>query len=287
LRRIGFEHKWHRDLYHRVLTCPWWGFMLLVVAVFLAINAVFAVLYVVQPGAVTNARPGSLLDTFFFSVETFATIGYGVLAPATVYANVIMTSETILGIMSVALTTGMLFARVSRPTARVLFSRVAVLTPFNGTPTLMLRMGNKRSSQILQAVVSLTMVRNEVTLEGDRIRRFYDLALSRSRTPLFALSFLVMHPVDEDSPLHGCTSDSLAAIEAEILVTVAGLDEASGQMVHARYSYLPDDIRFGHRYVDVFVADADGRRILDYRLFHNVEAVRDVSGHPSCGQDQE
>ncbi len=251
-RRIGLKRKWHRDLYHRALTWPWWGFLLLVVAVFLAINVVFAVLYLLQQGAISNAAPGSLLDAFFFSVETFATIGYGVLAPATVYANTLMTAEAICGLLFVALTTGMLFARVSRPTARVLFSRVAVVSPFNGRPTLMVRMGNERTSQILQAEVTMTLVRNEVTREGDSIRRFYDLPLSRSRTPLFALSFLAMHPIDTASPLCGCSPEGLEAIEAEILVTVAGLDETSGQTVHARHSYLPSAIRFGYRYVDVF-----------------------------------
>ena len=123
-------------------------------------------------GRISNAAPGSLLHSFFFSVETFATIGYGVLAPATVYANTLMTAEAICGLLFVALTTGMLFARVSRPTARVLFSRVAVVSPFNGRPTLMVRMGNERTSQILQAEVTMTLVRNEVTREGDSIRRF-------------------------------------------------------------------------------------------------------------------
>jgi inward rectifier potassium channel len=273
LLRVGLRPNLTKDLYHRALRLPWSSFLLLMTGVYLAANLAFAFLYWLQPGAIANARPGSFRDAFFFSVETFGTIGYGTLAPATDYANMVMTIETLCGIVLVALTTGVMFARVSRPTARVLFSKVAVVAPYNGVPTLMVRMGNERLSQILQAEVAMTLVRNEQTREGDYMRRFYDLALARDQTPIFAMSFLAMHTMDEMSPLFGATRQTLQGMEAEILVTVTGLDETMAQTVHARVSYLPQEILFNHRYANMFGVTADGRRAIDYGQFHRTEPL--------------
>jgi inward rectifier potassium channel len=273
LLRVGLQEHWYRDLYHRLLTLSWWQFMLVSAVIYGVANAIFAGLYLLQVGSIANAAPGSFLDAFFFSVETFATVGYGVMAPATVYGNVVMTVETLVGLMTVALTTGVLFARVSRPTARVLFADVAVVNHYNGQPALMVRMGNARRSQIIQAEVSLTMLRNEVTAEGQSMRRFYDLPLARARTPVFAMSYTAVHFIDEDSPLYGLDAQDLATHDIELLVTVNGLDETMGQQVHARASYLPAEVIFGHRYADMFGVTEDGRRAIDYARFHSVEKI--------------
>jgi len=280
--RVGLPRDWRGDLYHRALTLSWPSFMGLIAAVYLLANLAFAFLYWLQPGAVANAAPGSYLDMFFFSVETFGTIGYGVLAPQTLYANCVMTVETLCGIMLVALTTGVMFARVSRPTARVLFSRVAVVAPRNGVPTLMVRMGNQRLSQILQAEVTVTLIRNERSDEGEYMRRFYDLALERNRTPIFAMSLQAMHRIERGSPLFGATRETLEAMHAEILVTVTGLEETMAQTVHARASYLPAEILFEHRYTDIFGVTEDGRWAVDYRRFHDAEKLNP----PAAGTDQ-
>jgi len=273
LLRVGLQEQWHRDLYHRLLTLSWPRFMLLSAIVYVIANVIFAALYLLQPNSIANAAPGSYLDAFFFSVETFATLGYGVLSPNTVYANVVMTVETLVGIMTVALTTGVLFARVSRPTARVLFSKVAVVNIYNGQPTLMVRMGNERRSQIVQAEVTLTMLRSERTAEGEFMRRFYDLPLARARTPVFAMTYTAMHFIDEQSPLYNIDASGLEAGEIELLVTVNGLDETLGQVVHARASYLPEEVVFGHRYADMFGVTDDGRRAIDYTKFHATHPV--------------
>jgi inward rectifier potassium channel len=245
-----------------------------------------------ETGAIANATPGSFRDAFFFSVETFATIGYGVLAPATLYANLLMTVESLFGIMLVALTTGIMFARVSHPTARVLFAKVAVIAPYNGAPTLMIRLANERKSQIVEADVSMTLVRNELTTEGTFMRRFYDLRLERSHTPIFALSFLVMHQIDGASPLAGATAATLAEVGAEIVVSVTGLEETMAQVVHARISYSHDEILFGHRYADMFGRTVDGHRTMDLRRLHLVEkleqfpsASADPTEATACGDD--
>jgi inward rectifier potassium channel len=266
---IGLRRPWFGDLYHFMLRISWCSFLLGGVAVYILANAGFALLYLLQPGAIANARPGSFADAFFFSVQTIATIGYGQLVPATLYANLIVTIETAGGLMFLALATGLVFARFSRPTARLLFSRVAVIGPHNGKPTLSLRLANQRRNQILQAEVAATLVRDERTTEGVLIRRFYDLTLARYRSPVVALTFTVMHEIDRDSPLHGATAASLVAQNVELVVTATGIDETIAQRVHARTSYLPDEILWGHRFIDVIGWTDDGRRVIDYRRFHD------------------
>lgn len=267
IRRVGLREPWRRDLYHRMVTLPWWAFVSVGTAIYLAVNAVFAGLYLLQPGSIAGGAPGSAADAFFFSVETIATIGYGVLSPATLYANVLMLIETVLGILLVAMATSVLFARVSRPTARVLFARVATVAPWNGVPTLFLRMGNERRSQILEADVAMYLVRSEVSAEGVAMRRFHALRLERGHTPLFSLTYTAIHQVTPGSPLHGATPESLGAEQAGLLVTVTGLEETTGQTVHARHLYAASDLLWHRRYQDIFATDERGERFLDYRRF--------------------
>ena len=271
--RVGLRQPWHGDLYHRALTLSWPRFFAVAAVIYLVANAGFALAYLAVPGSISNAQPGSFLDAFFFSVQTFGTIGYGVMAPANIWANSVMTAETLTGIMLVAMTTGVMFARVSRPTARVLFSKIAVVTSYDGVPTLMVRMGNERLSQIVQAEVRISLVRNETNREGHSMRRFHDLKLERDRTPVFAMSFQGMHRMDASSPLFGTAIADLIAMEAELIVSVSGMDETMGATVHARASYLPSEVRYGHRYVDIFGMTPDGRRAIDYRRFHDTEAA--------------
>ncbi len=273
IRAIGLHRPWYGDFYHFALHLTWPRFLLASMAFYFATNTLFALLYLAQPGAIANAEPGSFADAFFFSVETIATIGYGVMAPATVYANIVMTIEAGIGLMLVAIGPGLVFPRFSRPRARVLFSRVAVIGPHNGSPTLSLRIANQRHNQILQAEVAVALLRDEVTAEGAWIRRFYDLKLMRYRSPVFGMTFTVMHEIDRDSPLHGATAASLTAINAELVVTASGIDETLAQRVHARASYMPHEILWGHRFVDVFGWTDDGRRVIDYRQFHDTTST--------------
>ena len=268
VRRVGLHVPWRSDLYHRALTLRWWAFLGLGCAIYLGVNLVFALLYLAQPGAITGAQPGSFADAFFFSVQTIATIGYGQMSPGTLYANVLVTVETMAGLVFLALSTGLVFARISRPTARVMFARAATVAPQDGVPTLSFRIGNERRSQILEADVTVALLRYEQTQEGMQFRRFYDLPLARPHTPVFALTFTVMHPIGPDSPLHGATAASLQAEGAELLISVTGLEETTSQTVHARYSYLPDEILFGRRFADIFTTDPDGTRVIDYTRFH-------------------
>lgn len=271
IRRVNLRTRWWQDLYHRALTMGWGWFLLWGGALYIAVNALFAALYLLQPGAIHNARPGSFADAFFFSVQCISTIGFGGMLPATLYANILTTAEAIVGIAVLALATGSVFARISRPRARVMFARHAVIAPHNGVPTLSIRLGNERWSQILAAEVRVSLLRYEQTAEGVLFRRFYDLELARSRTPAFALTFTVMHHINETSPLFGCTAQTMADDDAECLITVTGLEETTSQTVHARHSYGPEDIRWNHRYRDVFAQDGSGRRYIDYGWFHHTQ----------------
>ena len=282
--RIGWRRSWFSDGYHQMLVLPWGVFLLAGSALYLLLNVLFAELYLLVPDSIDHARPGVFADAFFFSIQTMATVGYGVLAPSGTYANLVVTAETMVSLVFVAFTTGLTFARFSRPTARVAFSRVATVSPHDGVPTLAVRLSNGRRNQILEADVTLTLLRRERSAEGHSMRRFYDLPLSRGHTPVFALSFTAMHPITESSPLYGVTSESLAAEAAELLLTVTGLDETMSQTIHARTSYLADDILFGYRFKDMFGYTEHGRVVIDFNVFNEVEpflATRSDTPSPS------
>lgn len=265
----GVSHLW-RDLYHLFLTISWPRFLVLIVLLYIAVNALFALAYMAGGNCLENARPGSFLDAFFFSVDTIATVGYGSVYPRTLYANTIVTMEVLIGLLGFAIVTGLMFAKFSRPTAKVLFSRVAVVAPFNGMTTLMFRAANERRNQILEAQMQMNLVRNEVTAEGQPIRRFYDLKLVRNRTPIFSLTWTVMHIIDETSPLYEATKDSLAKEEAEIVVTLIGLDETVSQIIHTRHSFTIEEILWNMRFVDILSRTSDGRVLINYDRFHDV-----------------
>jgi len=257
------------DFYHNILTVSWPWFFFQLAAAFIAVNLVFATLYVIDRGGIVNARPGSFADAFFFSVQTLGTLGYGVMAPRTLYANLLVTVESFSGILTIALFTGVIFARFSRPFARVLFSNVAVVAPFDGIPTLMFRVANQRGEAIMDASVTLTLARQYTTLEGITMRRAEELKLMRSSNSLFALSWTVMHVIDQDSPLYGLTQEDMEAQDMEIVVTLNGLDEILADRIYARHAYWADEIAWNRRFVDVISLTPAGNRLVDLTRFHD------------------
>ena len=266
--RGGPTDGW-RDVYHHLLTLNWLRFMALVACVYLGVNLVFASLYWLDPNALANARPRSFVDAFNFSVETLGTIGYGAMSPKSAYANLLVTAEAFTSIALTAVLTGLIFARVSRPTARVRFTEQAVITGFDGKRTLMFRAANQRSNQILEATANVTLARQVVTQEGAAIRRFEAMKMVREMSPLFALTWTVMHVIDEASPLFGLDADGLRDIQAEIVVVLSGLDETFAQRVHARHSYTADEIVWDRNFEDVIYPMNDGtpRWVIDYTRF--------------------
>lgn len=274
---FGAWHSYWRDPYHLMLTLPWSGFLAFIVLGYVAINMLFALAYLLGGDCIANAEPGSFFDTFFFSVQTLASIGYGAMYPKTIYANVIVAIEALAGLMSIAVMTGLSFARFSRPTARIMFSRVAVITLHDGVPTLTFRTANQRRNQILEAQLRVYLMRDEITGEGNFIRRIRDLKLLRQQTPSFTLTWLAMHPIDEHSPLYGMTTESLIETKATLVVTLSGIDETVAQVVHARHTYYARDILCNHRFVDVINRTDDGHRYIDYNYFHEVVPIKETS----------
>jgi inward rectifier potassium channel len=275
VERISNRGQRPVDIYHHLLTISPGALFLVLVVVYTAFNLVFAVLFVLQPGGVANATPGSFADAFFFSVQTMATIGYGDMHPASIYTNFLVTIEVLLGMTGLALATGLMFARFSRPTARVMFSAVAVVMDHDGVPCLMFRAANQRRNQILEAQVSVMLLRDETSSEGVEMRRFHDMDVSRPRTPMFALTWTIIHPIDSSSPLFGESRESLLGAHAQIAVSISGIDETFSQAVHARHHYEADEIHWGHRFADIITRAADGHRQIDYRRFHDTHAMQD------------
>ena len=283
IERIGVTHSYWGDLYHILLTISWPAFILLVSGFYLAVNGLFAVAYSLDPGAIANIRTNHFQDLFFFSVQPMASSGYGAMYPTTTYTHSLVVIEAIFGLFFVAVTTGLVFARFSLPTARILYSNVAVIAPFNGVPTLMFRTANERRNYILEAQLWVTLVRDETTEEGEYIRRFHDLPLVRSHTPVFSLSWTAMHRLTSDSPFYGETPESLRERRAEIIVTLTGLDETLSQTIHARHSFSAYDIFWDHKFVDIISTSESGHSIVDYNHFHSIEPV----GHHPVPRHQE
>ena len=265
------------DLYHLLLTSSWPRLLGLLAIAYAAANALFALGYLIEPDAIENARPGSFADAFFFSVQTMATIGYGRMVPRTFLANTLVTLETLTGLLALAMITGLVFAKFSRPTARVLFSRVAVIGRRDGVRAFMFRMANERGNNIVEAQVHVALARQEVTAEGESVRRFYDLELARRLNPIFPNTWTVIHPIVDGGPLHHATATSLAVEDARIVVSVVGLDESYAQTVHARHSYGVQDIAWDARFVDIVTRDANGGLRIDYGQFHDVVPLESVA----------
>ncbi len=271
---MGTWYSHWRDPYHLMLMVPWPGFLSIIILFYLATNALFALLYLLQPDSIANARPGSFVDAFFFSVQTLASIGYGAMYPQTLYANIVVTLEAMVTLMSFALVTGLAFARFSRPTARVLFSQSAVIAPYNSVPTLMFRTANQRRNQILEAQIQAYLMRDEISQEGQTMRRFYDLKLLRQNTPSFSLSWTIMHPIDSESPLYDMTPELLYQTQAALVVSLSGIDETVVQPIHARHTYTAAEILWNHGLADIFHDSSDGYRYLDYSRFHQTHPLQ-------------
>jgi inward rectifier potassium channel len=264
----GLRLNFWADISHRCMTASWPAFIGGAALVFVVFNAVFAVFYWIGNQPISNVPGGAYIDYLYFSIETLSTAGYGDMHPQTHYGHFIAAVELFTGIFSMALMTGLVFARFSRPNARLLFADHPVISSQEGRPTLMLRFVNERHNIISNARAKLWLLRNEVSLEGESFRRFYELRLTRNEHPALALSWTLYHVLDEESPLCGLGADDLAASDVALIVVVSGYDVVAAQTVYARKSYAHPDIRFGHRYADILGTSADGRLKIDYGRFH-------------------
>jgi inward rectifier potassium channel len=269
----GISQEILLDLYHYFMTVSWTQVFATIAAFFLIFDLAFGCLYHLVPGCIANLSPPGFLGDFFFSVETLATVGYGDMHPQTLYGHAVAMIEIFVGLMMLAIITGIMFARFSRPRARFLFAKNAVVRPIDGKPTLMFRAANERQNVIQEASAQLRILRDEVTAEGYEIRRIVDLALVRSQHPVFALSWTIMHVIDETSPLFGETEGSLNACEAAFILTLAGTDEHTGQVLMAREEYLSTAVRWSAAFRDILESTEDGTTHIDYSKFHDVDPL--------------
>ena len=256
------------NFYHWLLGASWTKFLLLVVLFYLGTNLLFALAYLAcGDGAITQAQPGSLLDVFFFSVQTMATIGYGQMTPVGSWPNAIVTFEAFFGIVYSALTPGLAFARFTRPTAGVRFSKVAVVGNHDGIKTFKFRVANDRSSHIVEAQLRLWLIAESMTSEGERYRRSVELQLHRSESPVFSLTWTAMHSVDEASPLKDFLGKAELNGNWHLLITFTGYHESLANQVYARHVYLPRDVQQNATFVDIVTVSPDGGRIIDLANF--------------------
>ncbi|MFO0628040.1 MAG: ion channel [Polyangiales bacterium] len=277
---VGAPHESAlRDAYHFFLRVTWPRALGLLVAAYLGLNAVFAVGYVLL-GGVAHAAPGSLFDAYSFSVQTLGTIGYGAMYPETRAAQALVMLESVVALLFTALSTGLLFAKFSQPVGRVAFASYVTVAPMDGVPTLMVRVGNERGNAIVDAQVRLVLMRTVKTREGVTFYRMEDLAPRRDRTPAMNRSWTVMHPLDARSPMHGATPESLAREEAEVMVSLVGVDDTSYQPVHARTIYEAHQVLFGARHADVLSETPEGDVVLDVRRFDEVVGTAATEDFP-------
>jgi inward rectifier potassium channel len=274
VRKQGQVFRPGADAYFVLLTTPFWRFCAIVAALVLVLNAIFAWIYTLDPGGISNTRPGSFEDAFFFSVQTLATIGYGAMAPQTRFTHVVVTIESILGIIAVGSLAGVSFARLSRPKALVLFSNKAVVRRRNGVPHLQMRLANWRTNLIVEASMRAFLLTAERTQEGEFVRVPVELKLVRGSTPVFFLTWTVMHCIDETSPFYGEDATSrLQASGAQLYLMLTGYDQTVGQTVHAYHEYRFTDIVYDARFVDIVGASPDGTRTIDFARFHDIESI--------------
>jgi inward rectifier potassium channel len=264
----GLHLNFWADISHRCMTASWPAFIGGAAMVFVAFNAFFATFYWLGDQPISNVPGGAYIDYLYFSIETLSTAGYGDMHPQTHYGHFIATVELFTGIFSMSLMTGLIFARFSRPSARLLFADNPVISDHEGELTLMIRLANERHNIISNATARLWLFKNIVSKEGQSFRRFYELPLLRSESPALALSWTLFHIIDEASPLHGLNAHDLQSFKVSLVMVVSGYDVVAAQTVHARKSYDYPDFRFGHRYAEILDTTEDGRLRIDYSRFH-------------------
>ena len=263
---VGASSHPLRDAYHSILRMRWASALGVIALLLLVANGLFGLGFTLT-GGVTGARDGSFRDAFFFSVQTMGTVGYGAMYPTSTAANLLVVMEAVVSVILTALATGIVFARFSQSSGRLVFTSRVCISPMDGVPTLMLRVGNDGASTIFEAMIRLVFTRTSKTKEGVLFYRLSDMTLTRDRSPSLARSWTVPHVIDEKSPLHGLTPEACAQSEVEILASVVGTDDTSLQPVHGRHRYEAKDMVWGARPADVLSELPDGRLQLDIRKF--------------------
>ena len=263
------------NLYLMLIDTTWPRFFAVVLLIFLAVNIFFASVYMaigIDHLRGAEQEMGAFLNAFFFSVHTLTTVGYGNVFPLGTTANAIAALEAATGLMVFAVATGLLYGRFSRPSAKILFSRSALIAPYQDGTSLQFRITNARSNVLidLEARVLLMTVNRA---DGQLKRAFYDLPLERRQVYFFPLTWTVVHPIDAASPLAGKTAEDLRSMDAELLILIKGFDDTFSQLVHSQYSYRHDEILWGAKFEPAFRVDRNGDMVLDVNRIHELKMV--------------
>src|SRR3984893_16197047 len=262
-----------RDTYHLILTLTWPGFAGVVFGIYLLINVFFAILYMLNPRAIAEMAPGSFFDAFFFSVETLATVGYGHMYPEPVYRHLIAMLEIMVVMFGLAVITGLIFVRFSRPTARIQFSKVAVIAPFDGVPNLVIRVANLRHQAMVEPEFRMLLFRNTVTAEGEEVRLFRSLKLEFDRLIAFPAVLTVRHRIDEESPLFGMVQNDFQQQDIRVMASIVGIDTVIVAPVQSFADYNHDQIEWHRRFVEIYDQNKEGEWTVDYARIDETEDI--------------
>jgi inward rectifier potassium channel len=274
VRRKGLRLR-DTNLYLMMIDTSWPWFLTVVLAVFLGINMLFAWIYLlIGMNHLRGVEPemGDFLNAFFFSVHTLTTVGYGNVFPSGTWANALAALEAATGLMVFALATGLLYGRFSRPSARILFSQRALVAPYQDGTSLQFRITNARSNVLMDLEARVLLMTVDRT-DGQLKRAFTDLPLERRQVYFFPLTWTVVHPIDEASPLKGKTAEDLKAAETELLILIKGFDDTFSQVVHSQYSYRYDEILWGAKFLPAFHVDTKGDLVLDVNKIHELKVL--------------
>jgi len=270
--KVNADTREWRDVYQRLLALSWSRFAACIVGLYLGLNLIFAGIYAVGGECIFGMRPGSFLDGFFFSVQTLATVGYGHMYPQSLYGNIATTIEIMTGVFLLAVTTGLIFVRFSRPAVRILFSDSIVIGPFNGKPALMLRVGNLRQSTLVEAEFRVMFTRDEPILEdANGFRHFYNLKLAFDRLSTFPAALTLRHAIDETSPLFGVTAEVLEEGNATFVASLVGVETVIPASIQAHKHYSWRDVKFGERFVEMYTPEGTGKLTVDFGRLHETE----------------
>ena len=270
---LGHEYEFWSDLYHRAMTIGIWKFLIGVLGLFLINNVLFAILFALEPTSIANVPEPRLLFLFFFSIENFTTVGFGDMHPQTVYGHMIASIEGFASLLQTAALTGLIFARFSRPRARIRFAANPVISNHEGHPTLMIRVANSRQNFISDATAELWLLRLEKSKEGQSFRKFHLLPLTRNQNPTFILSWTLFHTISKNSLLYGLTLEDLEKQQAQFILTIKGIDANSSQDLRARKNYSFADIIWNSKYTDILTPNGNSGVIIDYNKFDLTEIV--------------
>jgi inward rectifier potassium channel len=283
VKRVGLPFFNTANNYHTLITMSWTKFLLMVISAYLVINIIFASIYtLLGPGSLDGGGTSGntpfhhFTDAFFFSAQTISTVGYGHIYPRGMFSNSVAAMESIMGLLSFALATGLLYGRFSRPSAQIAYSKNILVAPYlENSRGIMFRLANLRRNILIDLEIEIIFSFNE-TVDGKTFRRFYPLELERRQVSILTLNWTIVHPLDENSPLKDMTKEDLIETEAGFAVLLKAFDDTFSQTVHSRTAYQAHEIVWGAKFKPVFNRDEDGRIVLDLSKISDHELVMNV-----------